>query len=170
MGRGHLRGDDPDWSCRGGDLPGRVRYPRHRRSVSAALSLLHPLRGHANAGAHRDPEGNREWQGHAGGHPDRDANTGANRGCDTDPVQPGVAGLPDAAAATNRGPDANAQDDPDGCGRNANTNADGYTDPDTDHATELNTASDRHADAVDFLRLTGRGLRGRRAACCRSSG
>jgi hypothetical protein len=134
------------------------------------MSLLHPVRGHADAGADRDPEANREWQGHAGGHPDRDAHTGANRGCDADPVQPGAAGLSDATAATNRSPDTNAQDDPDGCGRNANTHSDGYTDPDTDHAAELNTAANRHADAVDFLRLTATGLRGRRAACCRSSG
>jgi hypothetical protein len=134
------------------------------------VPLLHPLRGHADAGADRDPEANRERQGHAGGHPDRDANTGPNRGCDADPVQPGAAGLPDAAAATNRGTDANAQDDPDGCGRNANTRADGHPDPDTDHSAELNTAANRHADAVDFLRLTGPRFRGRRAACCRSSG
>jgi hypothetical protein len=134
------------------------------------VPLLHPLRGHPDAGADRNAEANREWQGHAGGHPDRDSHTGANRGCDADPVQPGAAGLPDAAAATNRGTDANAQDDPDGCGCNANTRADGHPDPDTDHSAELNPAANRHADPVDFLRLTGPSLRGRRAACCRSSG
>jgi hypothetical protein len=134
------------------------------------VSLLHRLCGHADAGPDCDPEANCERQGHAGGHPHRDADTGTNRGCDADPVQPGAAGLPDAAAATNRGAHAHAEDDPDGRGRNANTCTDGHPDADTDHSAELNTAANGHADPVDFLRLTASGLRGRRAACCRSSG
>jgi hypothetical protein len=170
VGRGHLRGDHPDRGHRCGDLPGSVRNARHTRSVSASLPVLYPLRGHADAGADRDAEADREWQGHPGGHPDRDAHTVANSGDDADPVQPGAAGLPDAATATDRGADADSEDDSDCGGRNADTRADRHPDPDTDHSTELNTAANRHADPFDFFRLTTTDLRGRRAACSRSPG
>lgn len=168
MGRGHLRGDHPGRRRRRGDLPGNLRRPRHAHPVSSALPDVHPVRGHADAGADRDAEANHKWKGNPDGDPDADPGPHPDR--EPDPVQPGAAGLPDAATPTECFPDADAQDESDRRRRDPDASADTYPDAGPDHPAELHATAHRDPDTDTVVGLSGTGLRGRRAACCRSRG
>jgi hypothetical protein len=126
---------------------------------------VHPVRGHADAGADRDAEAHHKWQGNANGDANPDA--GPHRDRDPDPVQPGAAGLPDSATCSRCLADADSHDNPDRRRRDTDGNADTHSDAGPDNPAELDAAAHRDPDSDSLVRVSGAGLRVRRAACCR---
>jgi hypothetical protein len=142
VGSSHLCGHDPDWCDRRGDLAGAIRLSRDTAPVRASVPDVHALCGHA----HRDADIYPEAQGERQGHPDSHRHPGSDPDGDPDTVQPPASGLPDAAAPTDCGTDADAQDDPDRRRRDPNANRDADPDPGTHDPAELNPVADRDAD------------------------
>jgi len=152
MGRGHVCRDDPGRRRGRGDLPGGLRLARDTPPVGAALSLVHTLRGDPDAGPDGDARAHQERSADADGHPD----AGSDPDGVAHPVQPRVAGLPDAAAPADNGRDANPQGDPDRGRRDPDAYTDGHADAGSHHPTELDAAADRarglDADAFPLSR------------------
>jgi hypothetical protein len=112
------------------------------------MPLVHALRCHADARAHRDAFARGERQA------DRDsgANTGAHTDRNTDAVQPGASGLPHGTAPADCRADTHTEGDAD-CGwHHSDASTDRDTDAGADDATELNATADRDTHAQ--LRLT----------------
>jgi len=132
---------------------------------------LHPVRGHPDPGADRNPEGDPEQQDHADRDPDADSHARADGGGLPDSVQPRARELPDPAAAADRSADPHALAHSVG---EPHANRGSHTNPDPDATAELDAAADSDADPnqLDLVRLRDAGsrssLRARTAAGCRS--
>jgi hypothetical protein len=171
VGGDHLRGHDPDRRRRGGDLARRLRCAWDADDHAAALSQLHALRRDADGYPDSDAEADCDTEGGRDRNADPDPVTDgrADGGGDAHPVQPGAGELPNAAAATDRHTEPDA--DTHRSRRHPDRIADSDCDAGAHNAAELHAAADVDSHAGDcFIGLRSGFVRFESPAARTSSG